>query len=214
MNTETKVASGVDALVDKLRDLGVQRGKDKEQEIVAKAKEEAEKLVSDAQKKADDIVAGAKKKLVELENTGKSAVEVAYRDAVLGVEQKLQKMFAAMAKNAISDSLADEKLIKSLVLTVAGNVSSDISLGDNEKCEIVLPETVAGKDADLQKFVNSFAEGMLKKGVEITSGTVKSGISVKLVDRDLEVDLSDSAISDYVLQYLRPRFRAILDGEK
>jgi hypothetical protein len=35
---------------------------------------------------------------------------------------------------------------------------------------------------------------------------------VQLVGQDLELDLSDKALSDILLQYLTPRFRAIVTG--
>lgn len=213
--TETKVASGVEGLVDKLYNLGVQRGKEKEQEIVSKAKEEAARLVNEAQAKADSILANAKKEAAELEGSGKSALEVASRDAMLGVEQTMQKKFDAVAKRAVSDAVADKEMVKALILAVVGKTKEDIALKEGEKYQIVLPESNKGNDEDLQKIVNEFSNQMLKEGVEVTSSAkVKKGIVIKLVDRDLEVDLSDVAIAQYVLQYLRPRFREILESAK
>jgi V/A-type H+-transporting ATPase subunit E len=38
------------------------------------------------------------------------------------------------------------------------------------------------------------------------------GIRVVLTENDLEIDLSDHAIADMLLQHLQPRFRALMQG--
>jgi V/A-type H+-transporting ATPase subunit E len=35
---------------------------------------------------------------------------------------------------------------------------------------------------------------------------------VRLVDRDVVLDLSDRAVADVILEHLQPRFRALLEG--
>ena len=38
------------------------------------------------------------------------------------------------------------------------------------------------------------------------------GIRVRLLDDDLEIDLTDEAIAELLLEHLQPRFRAVLTG--
>jgi V/A-type H+-transporting ATPase subunit E len=45
-------------------------------------------------------------------------------------------------------------------------------------------------------------------------GEVHAGIRVRLVGQDLEIDLSDRALSDLLLEHLTPRYRAIVTGEE
>jgi V/A-type H+-transporting ATPase subunit E len=39
------------------------------------------------------------------------------------------------------------------------------------------------------------------------------GIRVRLKDEELELDLSDRAIADLLLEHLQPRFRAVMEGQ-
>jgi V/A-type H+-transporting ATPase subunit E len=54
---------------------------------------------------------------------------------------------------------------------------------------------------------------MLRQGVSF--GVAKDnqgGLKVRLVDRDVVLDLSDRAVADAILEHLQTRFRALLEG--
>lgn len=54
---------------------------------------------------------------------------------------------------------------------------------------------------------------MLREGVElIPAGDIHGGARVRLVGENLEIDLTDKAISELVLRYMQPRFVSILRG--
>ena len=66
----------------------------------------------------------------------------------------------------------------------------------------------------LMHFVLSLGGGMLRDGM--TFGVVddsEPGIRVRLVDDDVRIDLTDSAISELLLRHMLPRFRALLRGK-
>jgi V/A-type H+-transporting ATPase subunit E len=59
----------------------------------------------------------------------------------------------------------------------------------------------------------SLSSDMLREGVElIPSSSVEGGAKVRLVGEQLEIDLSDKAISKMLADHLLPRFQAILTG--
>jgi V/A-type H+-transporting ATPase subunit E len=41
---------------------------------------------------------------------------------------------------------------------------------------------------------------------------VADGIQVRLVDKEIILDLNDQTIADLLLAHLQPRFRALLEG--
>ncbi len=54
---------------------------------------------------------------------------------------------------------------------------------------------------------------MLREGVELKpSEDMSGGIRIQMVGEDLEIDLSDKAISELLLEILLPRYRAIVTG--
>jgi V/A-type H+-transporting ATPase subunit E len=54
---------------------------------------------------------------------------------------------------------------------------------------------------------------LLREGVDLKPAeSVGGGIRIRLVGEDLEIDLSDKAISELLLQTMLPRYRAIVSG--
>jgi len=57
----------------------------------------------------------------------------------------------------------------------------------------------------------AFSADVLRKGIElIPSNAVQGGARIRLVGEDLEIDLSDEALSEMMLKLLLPRYRKIL----
>ena len=55
---------------------------------------------------------------------------------------------------------------------------------------------------------------MLRDVIELVPATqIKGGIKVRLVGKDIEIDLTDEALTDLILKYLLPRYREIVSGQ-
>jgi V/A-type H+-transporting ATPase subunit E len=67
--------------------------------------------------------------------------------------------------------------------------------------------------ATLMHILLSQGGGMLRDAMQIgVSEDGEAGIRVRLVDEDVQVDLTESAISQLLLRHMLPRFRALLRG--
>ena len=89
---------------------------------------------------------------------------------------------------------------------------------------MLLPRTVAGleelsrdpeelEQSILTQFVRLTTRGMIREGVSF--GMTKDnqgGLKIRLVDKEVVLDLSDRAVADAILEHLQPRFRALLEG--
>lgn len=65
----------------------------------------------------------------------------------------------------------------------------------------------------LTHFVLATSREMLEDGVEITAGgNHEAGIRIRLVEQDVEIDLTEKAVAALLLRHLLPRFRALLEG--
>jgi len=68
-------------------------------------------------------------------------------------------------------------------------------------------------DRAIRATVLGISGNMLREGVElIPSSSVPGGARVKLVGEDLEIDMTDDAISRLLLKHLLPRYKSILEG--
>ena len=62
-------------------------------------------------------------------------------------------------------------------------------------------------------FVLSLGGGMLRDGMSFgVADDGEAGIRVRLVDDDVQIELTESALSELLLQHMLPRFRALLRG--
>jgi V/A-type H+/Na+-transporting ATPase subunit E len=219
---EAKVAFGVEALIERLRNEGVGTGRAEAEKIVKDARAEAQTILSKAQGETDQIVSRARAEASNLEKGGRQALEVAARDTVLDLKNRLSKRVAREVTHLVGDEVQREEILEKLILEVAGQ-AREKSVGAGA-VEILLPEKpvslddIAKDPAHLQgsplgRFADLVARKMLRQGVTLTSSpNVKAGIKVRLTDKGIELDLSDKAIADLLLQHLQPRFQALLEG--
>lgn len=216
-------SSGVKELIERLREQGVQAGRDKAADIINEAERLAEETVRNAQQKAESIVNEAREEAERLRTAGEDALRVATRDTVLRFREELMGYLNERVRRLVSEQLEDKELLQRLILEVAAQAIRDAGVEDKEKVELLLPtkilgieelrrnpEKLEGKLSELVKQISSAAwrEGVTFKPLE--KGGL--GIRVVLTEKDIEVDMSDKAIADMLLEHLQPRFRALMEG--
>jgi V/A-type H+-transporting ATPase subunit E len=63
------------------------------------------------------------------------------------------------------------------------------------------------------QFIKTIASGVLRKGITlIPFDSMSGGAKVRLVHEQIELDLSDEAITELLLRHISPRFREIMSG--
>ncbi len=215
-------SSGVEALLSRLRQEGVEAGRNEAERIVEEARSQAQEILREAREQAGAVVETAKSESEKLAASGTEALEMAARDAVLGLKQRLLGQFCTAVRRLVFVQLQDEAFLKELILQVAGRVREDAA--GARSVEILLPEDVIGledlrrspedlKEGTLTHFVATVAGKTLREGVRfgVTDSTA-AGLKVRLSDSDIELDLSDAAVAELLLAHLTPRYRALLEG--
>ncbi len=222
---ETPVpSSGVDALIAKLRDQGVAAGRREADRIIAEAKAKAKKIVDKAHEEARGHLDASRKEAASYQAAGEEAIKTAMRDTILDMKSYLMQRFSSDVKRLIARELRDEALLKQIILEVAGRARERVEGVGAEQLEVILPAQVVGLEelrnnpdelhkGKLTHFVLGLSNDILRVGVTFSaSEDIESGIRVHMVDKDVTLDLTDEAIASLLLQYLQPRFRAILEG--
>ena len=217
-------ASGVDALITKLRDEGVSAGRGEAEKIVAEAQAKAKAIVDKAKAEAKEHLAAARKEGDAYQSAGEEAVKTAMRDTILEMKSRLMQRFSADVKRLASEELGKDETLREMILELVGRVRADTGLEKAGEVEVILPEKAAGLEelrknpAELQKgaatrYVLGLTDEMLREGVTFSaSEEVESGVRIRVVEGDITIDLTDEAIASLLLQHLQPRFRAVLEG--
>jgi len=227
MNDQHKpavVSSGVDALIARLRDEGVAEGKQKAEAIVAEAEAKARAILEDADSEARYRVETARKEADSLKAAGEEALKVAMRDLVLDLKSQLMRRFSEEVQRLVREQVIDQELLQRMILEIVGRMREEIEIDEEEPLEVILPREVVGLE-DLRRRPEELTEGalssfiygiqgqLLRDGVQFTvADETQAGIRVRLLERDINIDVTEQAVAALLLEHLQPRFRAIMEG--
>ncbi len=223
MAETTKVASGVQELINRLRDEGVKAGQEKSDQVLREAQEQASRIVAQAKAEAEEILNKARSEIETERAAANDSLRVAIRDTELKMEAELKAGFAAHVKRLVSVELSDREFLRQIVLAIAGMAAGDKAC-EGQPVEVLLPQDLFETDeretrltekgqGRMRHLVLGISGDMLREGVDLKpSEEISGGIRIRLVGEDLEIDLSDQAISDLLLQNLLPRYQAIVTG--
>jgi len=217
-------SSGVEALIERLREEGVAAGRAMAQEIEAEARLHAAQTVQDAQARAEQLVAEARKASDALKKGGEEALRIAMRDTVLHLKGQLMEQFSTEVRRLIAVAMDQEEFLRRLILEVAGRAREQAGVDAGQPVRLLLPRALVGleelrrnplelREGSLSHFVLSVAGNVLAEGVTFgVAGDDARGIRLYLEDKDVGIELTDESVAALLLQHLQPRFRAILEG--
>ena len=219
-----KTSSGVEHLIERLREQGVAAGQERAEDIVLDAQKRAEWIIEETELEAKQILENAKKQSDALRVAGEDALKLAARDALLKLRDTLLGSFSKEVRRVVGQKMEQEAFLERLILQIAGKVREQLDLESKENVSIFLPNNPVGVDelknnpeelkvGTLTHFTAAIAADMLREGVSIhVSGDVSGGLSVRLQDDDMVVDFTDETITALLLEHLQPRFRTLLQG--
>ncbi|MDJ0926937.1 MAG: hypothetical protein QNJ73_04720 [Gammaproteobacteria bacterium] len=217
-------ASGVEELIQRLRNDGVAAGRKEAERIIQDAESRANWLVQQAQAESDELRARAQQEADRFRASAEEALQVAARDAVLQMKDQLTQQFSDEIGRLVRGELEQKAVLERLILEIAGQVRERANLEAESRLEILLPESAMElaelrenpeelRRGQLSQLVIEVAGNLLREGVTLVpDGDVKDGIRIRLVDESIEIDLSSNAIAAHLLEHLLPRFRALLEG--
>jgi len=215
-------SAGVESLIDRLRDDGIAQGRSQAQTLITAAQKESSDIIAAAQREAESIVIKAKTEAQGLKAAGDDAIALAMRDTLLSLEGEIVKVFRSSLAHLIKGLLVDPDFLQRLILEVARKAAPAMA---DKRAEVLLPAQIVSLDdlhrkpeqatpGTLMHFVLTLGGGMLRDGLTFcVAEDGRAGIRVNLLDDDVRIDLTESAITELLLRHLLPRFRALLRGE-
>tara|TARA_R110000868_G_scaffold291572_3_gene552080 strand:+ start:24615 stop:25283 length:669 start_codon:yes stop_codon:yes gene_type:complete len=213
-------SSGVEKLIQRLREQGVEEGKVQADELLEQTRQRAEERLNEARREADAIIRRAREEASQTKQASEESLQLAIRDAMLRLKSELVERFADRVRRLVTRELNDDEFLNQLILEVGGRVAPSAE----QRAKVLLPNNVVGleqlrrdpeevKEGNLSHFVATVTKDMLREGIEIgTREDSSAGIRIQLQEEDLEIDLTDRAVANLLLRHLNPRFRAIMEG--
>jgi V/A-type H+-transporting ATPase subunit E len=220
---DNSTASGVQNLIDRIRGEGVKAGEEKAHRIVRDAEQKAANIVADAKSKAEESLADARARIAAEQSSAEESLKLAARDTIQELGENVRDAFTRQLKRFVSTQLEDREFLREVILALAGQ-TADETLKD-KAVEILLSENLAGADAGadssdedaearIRQFILSVSSESMREGIEFKLDPhAEQGVSVRVVDEELRIDLNEVTISDFLVRHLLPRYRRILAGE-
>jgi len=218
--TQEIISAGVKELIDKLRKDGVESGQSKADEIVSAAEKRAVDIVEKAKKQADKIISEAKKESLFIQQSAHEAIEIAANNAICSLKENLLNNFSKKIQQSIELEMEDQGLLSKMILEVA----RQHNLSEVKDIEVVLPEKYVLiedlrkkpeelKQGSLAYFVALNAKKMFSDGVSFkVDKQLDKGVKFILKNNNIDLVLDDEAVALMLLNHLKPRFRALLEG--
>jgi V/A-type H+-transporting ATPase subunit E len=220
----TPTAAGVDALIARLRDEGVAKGREEAGRIEREAQQQAARLKREAEAEAERVLGAARQQAAALKTAGEDALRLAMRDTVLELKAVITREVNEKVHRLITTELKREEFLRRLILEVARRGRDEAGVEPGDAMEVVLPHELVSveelrrnplelREGSLSHFVLAVASEVLGDGVRFTvAEDDASGIRIRLQDKHVEIDLTDEKVAELILAHLQPRFRAILEG--
>lgn len=224
MANAVEISSGVQELIDKLKNEGIAEGEKQANHIINEAQMEASQIIAKAKSEADQFFAEAHRAIEVERLSANEAIKMAFRDSELTLRSKFRETFSDYLKRLVSYELQDKDFIKQFVLAVASLKKDEVSKAP--EIEILLPSQLFKTDENgiylteegktsCRHLILGITGQMLREGVELSiTEDFKGGVKVRLVGEDIEIDLTDEAFSNLLLKYLLPRYRSIVSGQE
>ncbi|MBU2569216.1 MAG: hypothetical protein KJ725_04125 [Gammaproteobacteria bacterium] len=217
-------SSGVEKLIERLRDEAINAGQAKAEDIVLNAQKRAAWIIEEAEQEAQLLIEKARVEADALKASGVDALRLAGRDALLKLRDTLLGSFSQEVMRVVGKQMAKSEFIEQLILALAGRVREKTGLDQNSKIIFQLPEDVVGvedlrrnpeelKQGALSHLTAAIASDLLRDGVSFeVSDQIKTGLVIKLEENNMMIDFTDEAVATLFLEHLQPRFRALLQG--
>ena len=215
-----QTSSGVQKLIARIRDDGVQAGRQEAEQLLADAQRQAARLLEDARAEVEQMRQKARAEIQTEETAALEALKLAARDTGLRLEAEVVSAFESCVKRLVSPVAHDGSVIRALLLVLAGHAVEEFV--KQEEIQVLVSDLLfkeADESPELKERVRHEVLGitgeMLREGVElIPSSEVEGGARVRLVGENLEIDLTEAAIHRVLMKHLLPRFRGILEGSE
>ncbi|MBX3423224.1 MAG: hypothetical protein KF752_16830 [Pirellulaceae bacterium] len=222
MATTTKSnlqASGVQELINRLRDEGVASGQTEAERLLSEARVQSMELLDQAKAEAESILAKARAEADSIVTSGQQALKLASRDVILRLREACNDEFRDRIKRLVKHKLTDKQLLEKVILEIAAKsrpeAGKQVNLllsPANVSAAELSAEVAKPKPGSLAEFVLGLSADVLREGLSFdVSSDPSPGVRIQIANDDVQLDLTDETITTLLMQYLVPRYRELLN---
>ena len=216
---EQPTTSGVQELIDRLSQEGVAEGQQRAESIVADARAKASNIIESARVEANRLLKDAREEAEQFQMAAEDALRLAARDAVRDFSARIHDGLRHRLQELVQHQMKDADVLKRMILAITNKATEGL---DDEQLEILLPAESLGEDEirtsiesgnpdALTEYMQGVIGERIREGAQVRFGSrANAGLTVRVVRQNVEIDLTDEAITELLARHLLPRYRAIM----
>ena len=140
-----QTSSGVQDLIARIRDDGVQAGRQEAEQLLADAQRQAARLLEDARVEVEGMRRKARAEIQTEETAALEALKLAARDTGLRLEAEVVSAFESCVKRLVSPVAHDGSVIRALLLVLGGHAVEEFV--KDEEIQVLVSDLLL-KEAD------------------------------------------------------------------
>ena len=220
------ISSGIETLVERLHNDGVNAGKAEAERIIAEAEKQAAKIVTEAEGQAAELLEAARASIATERQAAEEALHVAFRDLVLDMKNSLLQRLSDAFRQDVRNTVKRDDVMIEMVKEAVAKIMDESPSSESKDIKLLVPDAllpleeirenpeqaISGPLADM---AFALRDEMMQQGIHFVPNPRthhEGGFYVAFDEGSMQVDISDAAIAELLLSYLQPRFQAILDG--
>ena len=193
--------SKIQELTEKLLNEGVEKGKEKAQQIIEDAKNQAKQIIDDAKQQAKQIKVDAKKDAEQLDKNTKAELKMFTDQAVNALKSEVANVVSdSVVKQTVGEIVDDKKFMQEFVLKLAEKWA------EQEDIVISVEDAKGLKEVFAKK-----AKALLDKGVKIQQvNGINTLFTIEPADGAYKVNFGKEEFESYFKAFLRPQLVEML----
>lgn len=197
----------VKAICDVLRKETLEPAQRQADHIIEEAKEEAARILTEAEAQGNRILKEAHQEIERLRSAAESSLRQAGRQTIEGLKYAIEEKLLQPNLSLLLDKpLQDPKVLAKIIEAVMEALHKEGIDGD---LSAYISSAVAPRAVN-ELIAQSILQRLKEKSVLISGAG--GGVSVKIHNRNIVIDISDAAIREILMQFIRKDFRELFFG--
>ncbi len=200
--------TNIESFVKTLESEGVDAGKKAGKKIEAQARTTADTIIAEANETAAKIIADAQTEAEKVQARMNSSLELAARDAIFMLREKLSQQLAIMLKLNVEQALKDEKTLAHVLREVIPAYAK-ANVGNSLTAEINISKDL--KSRLIESTLRELTHSLKNQNAQVNVGynLAKAGFEFKIEGSTVEV--STESVTALLADMIDPELQQFLD---
>lgn len=195
----------IQKICDALKRETLEPAKQEASEIIENAHLQAAEIVSAAQKAAEEKLAAAEREIQEKQRVFQSSLSLACRQGIELLKQRVEEqLFSRELSSLVEKEMADPKVIANLIMSFMKAMEER---GIEEDFAAIIPKSVSPRAINAM-LTSHILERLKDQTVSV--GGFEGGVQIRILNRQITIDVTDQVVKELIAQYIRRDFRELI----